>query len=1019
MDVGCTNVDLKRVLWRLAFEAHREGGAGSDETLADISELRLEKALAGLHPDGNRNWAHEVINDLKLRAGMLLELAPEVYTFPHRTFQEYLAGTHLSTQADFARQATELAEEGEFWREVVLLAVGRMVYLSGDIDKPLALALNLCPSEGTDTEVSWRKTWLAGEVLAEVGLNRVCESALGRDVVKRVRNRLADILRLGRLSTVERAGAGRILAVLGDPRFRSDAFFLLDEPLLGFVEVSSSPFLMGSTDAGENPQHQITLFTFYVTRYPVTNAQFRAFIEYGGYQERRYWWEAEAVGVWQDGKVKGRGDYEPRDRPVDYGEPFELPNHPVVGVSWYEALAYCRWLTETLRGWHKTPEPLAKLLQEGAVVTLPSEAEWEKAARGADGRWYPWGDEPDPNRANYDDTGIGTTSAVGCFRGGASPYGVEDLSGNIWEWTRSLYHSYPYDPQDGREDIQSGGRRVIRGGSWCTSAKPETKIAFRGSLPPEAPLNEVGFRVVVNVAVPQIAIDFPQIVVDFFNRAGFDVGSITADGLVLNPRGPYVHRADLSPFYVQLVLDRTLDLDEFQALCKAAEIVCEGDLHGHTAAIVIDRPPRAGDLHQIFALRAQRGLTVVPLPSSLIVQARLDRREMEALREQLDLYTGRADLYDMRSAVTDVLSFFGRSGLLADLEHRLTSGQSAVVFGVRKVGKSSLLGRLREEHSWPVTLVDLEGYIGGLGCVYGDALRGWRTVLETNFPDLLLPKCPENLFAPDLAVQGQIFRQVVVNLLDLLADQPERPGLLLFLDEIDVLFGQPGYLEFAATLRSVAEDPHCRGRFALLAAGLEPAVNRVDRMDGGRNPLYSFFSEVSLGPLELEDACTMVVSIGGQMGINYGDEALDFLVETGGGQPFLIRQLCSQVVRDLERPGMVDLRRAARAVEAYLRRPRNYLAESLWGIDSDGPSSAEAALLRSLAAAQPQLEKELVPPDLAPEGLRVRQLALAHLRDQSLICRVEGGWELAIPLYRSWIRRYVLNLPDEATAEDS
>jgi len=188
------------------------------------------------------------------------------------------------------------------------------------------------------------------------------------------------------------------------------------------VEIPAGPFLMGSQkdhdpDAYDNelPQHEVQLPRYFIGCYPVTVAQFRAFVEGAG------------------------------SRPENSRRLGGIANHPVVTVSWYEALEYCDWLTERLRAWPGTPEPLGTLLRnEGWQVGLPSEAEWEKAARGTDGRIYPWAKELDPHQANYEDTGINTCSAVGCFPGGASPYGVEDLSGNVSEWTRGLSGNYPY-----------------------------------------------------------------------------------------------------------------------------------------------------------------------------------------------------------------------------------------------------------------------------------------------------------------------------------------------------------------------------------------------------------------------------------------------------------------------------------------------------------------------------------------------------------------------------------------------
>jgi formylglycine-generating enzyme required for sulfatase activity len=376
-----------------------------------------------------------------------------------------------------------------------------------NVKRLLDLAYGLCPDSAPKGEDGWRAVLWSGEIVLRLGVGHVrrdVERPDGGDVfLERLVPRLVQVLRQASLDPAERVEAGYILAQLGDPRFRIDAWHLPDEPLLGFVEIPEGSFLMGTREedvpvllehlggerewfAGETPQHELTLPTYYIARYPVTVAQYRAFIENSGY------WTKDADSV--------QG----------------VNTHPVMRVTWYDALEYCDWLTKKLRAWWGTPKPLAELLQnEGWVITLPSEAQWEKAARGKtqvsrpqlqspdprSGRVFPWGDAPDPNRANCYGTEIGTTSAVGCFPGGASLYGVEDLSGNVLEWTRSLWKDYPYDPDDGRETLGRSDVRVARGGSFV-HGHGRVRCASRHKIEPDFLARNLGFRVVVSS--PQI-----------------------------------------------------------------------------------------------------------------------------------------------------------------------------------------------------------------------------------------------------------------------------------------------------------------------------------------------------------------------------------------------------------------------------------------------------------------------------------------------------------------------------------
>jgi serine/threonine protein kinase len=216
-----------------------------------------------------------------------------------------------------------------------------------------------------------------------------------------------------------------------------------------YIQIRAGEFRMGSREESDTPSRKVYLDGYYISRYPVTNAEYHAFVEATDYRPPEHW---------QDGIY-----------------PAWAADHPVVYVSWHDAAAYCRW----------------------ARGRLPTEAEWEKAARGVDERRFPWGNTFDPARCNSRESNIKDSTDVGKYSpAGDSPYGVSDMAGNVWEWVLDWSAPAYGDPSPARNPIgpATGRAKVIRGGSYYNNERLVTCFTRDLALPEMCAVN-YGFRV--------------------------------------------------------------------------------------------------------------------------------------------------------------------------------------------------------------------------------------------------------------------------------------------------------------------------------------------------------------------------------------------------------------------------------------------------------------------------------------------------------------------------------------------
>ncbi len=423
-----------------------------------------------------REKSFEFLNFLVGRSGLLQEKDVGRYNFPHRTFQEYLTALWLVSRGDWLTECLKHRADTT-WREVILLTVARLA-----VTQQGRAALDfLCQLiEDAVGEDRHRHLALAGECLRDMQKAVVFGLPGGAEIWDTVRHGLAELCDINTITNMtmpERAEAGRVLSWLGDPRPAVSC----EVPFT--IEIPAGEFIMGDKTVGL--QHTRTLPMYRIGKYPVTNAQYRRFVEAGGYTEKWCACWTEEGWAW-----RRANDI---DQPGYWNDPqWNLDNHPVVGVSWYEAVAYCNWLTTT------TGEP----------YRLPTEAEWEKAARGplpspsqgeaAEGvgmRVYPWGNDFEQGEANTWESKIRQTSAVGLFPRGHSPYDLHDCAGNVWEWCATKWQASYQDYADDN-DLSGDDTRCLRGGSWSND-QSSARVSARYRYSPVRRFNGAGLRCVL------------------------------------------------------------------------------------------------------------------------------------------------------------------------------------------------------------------------------------------------------------------------------------------------------------------------------------------------------------------------------------------------------------------------------------------------------------------------------------------------------------------------------------------
>lgn len=407
--------------------------------------LQEREGLSEIRAQRRANTFIEVVSE---QSGLLLEWGSDEYGFPHKTFEEFLAAEYVAWRQNVNELVCERMGDPR-WEEVIRLTAG---LLRGERLEGLLTAM-LATAEDSPERAS--RFVLIGGCLRDAG-----RGAVGIDIRDKVLAGLVTTTSDPGESFKIRRDSADVLGELGDPRLGEVVEIPLGELVMGLPDREIGAIIRQAGDRPDlrrmlalaTPQQRVPVSAFAIDRYPVTNWQYKQFMDAGGYNNDAYW--SEEGWRWRLG-TSPRPAYWDDD---EFG--MRKPNCPVVGVSWYEAEAFCRWRSAYMT---------EKTGQEH-LYRLPTEAEWEWAARGDDGRWWPWGMMWEEDRANTDSV-LYVTTPVGIYPAGASPFEVLDMAGNVLEWTADPFKGYDEDyPQTPRvRTVRGGSFNVLRWRAMCTT----------------------------------------------------------------------------------------------------------------------------------------------------------------------------------------------------------------------------------------------------------------------------------------------------------------------------------------------------------------------------------------------------------------------------------------------------------------------------------------------------------------------------------------------------------------------